>query len=282
MQRLLMTAGNEGNSAMTRKNEDAGEARSDAAADGDGMPPDGDLREPEGNPWEGCPVVPLGMNDGMTHWLDYRREYRAMTPRQLAAAPELLTLLGGAEWLRRCFPKWVTRKVGGELKSMVDGYSLGACIEWMLKAVAEQPMFGPHLVDPPPRRVARRERRAGRASRRCAVDRRRAAAGGPSHRQRAVAGASGGRAARRVMRSGRRQAPSAGNATAVELAAGRRRDHGAWRRRQRHARRLRAMAPVAVPWRRCRRREKLSARSVMRVLRAALLQHRRDQGGPDR
>ena len=128
--------------------EDAeGWQRHDKAADGETLPPDADLRRPAVDPWEGCPVVPLGMQDGMTYWLDYRGEYRALSARQIAAKSELLALIGSdTEWLWRCFPKRVTRKIDGELRVMVVGYSVSAAVEWLLKVAAEQPMFGPHIV----------------------------------------------------------------------------------------------------------------------------------------
>lgn len=127
--------------------DDAGWQRWDAAADGENLPPDGDLRGPAVDPWPVCPVLPLGMHDGICHFLDYRREYHALTPRQLGSRPELLALCGGnAEWLWLCFPRRATRKVGGELKSIVVGYSVSAACEWLLKACGEQPMFGPHIV----------------------------------------------------------------------------------------------------------------------------------------
>jgi hypothetical protein len=127
--------------------DEAGWQRWDAAADGESLPPDGDLRGPAVDPWPVCPVLPLGMHDGMCHFLDYRREYRALTPRQLGSRPELLALCGGnAEWLWLCFPRRATRKVGGELKSIVVGYAVLAACEWLLKACGEQPMFGPHIV----------------------------------------------------------------------------------------------------------------------------------------
>ena len=132
---------------MPARDDDDGRQRCDAAADGEGMPPDGDLRGPAVDPWQGCPVMPLGLHDGTTHWLDYRGEYRALTLRQLAARAELLGLIGSdTEWLWRCFPQRVMRKVNGEPREVVVGWSLNATIEWLLKITAAQPMFGPQVV----------------------------------------------------------------------------------------------------------------------------------------
>ena len=127
--------------------DDEGRQRRDAAADGEKIPPKADLRAPAADPWQRCPVMPLGMNDGMTHWLDYRGQYRGLPVRQLAIRAELLGLIGSdTPWLLACFPQRAARKVDGEFRDIVTGWSLDAAMEWFLKVAAEQPMFGPHIV----------------------------------------------------------------------------------------------------------------------------------------
>jgi hypothetical protein len=97
--------------------------------------------------WQGCPITPLGMRDGVTYWLDYRGEFRALTARQLGAKPELLALIGSnTPWLWEHFPKRTTRRVDGELRVMTVTYSAPALVEWLVKIAAECDMFGPQLV----------------------------------------------------------------------------------------------------------------------------------------
>ncbi len=61
---------------MSTTDDDDGWERNDVSVDGDALPPDGDLRGPAVDPGPLCPVVPLGMHEGICHFLDYRREYR--------------------------------------------------------------------------------------------------------------------------------------------------------------------------------------------------------------
>src|SRR5579883_1738059 len=127
--------------------DEDGWQRYELAVDGESLPPDGDLREPAVDPWPTCPIVPLGMQNGICHLLDYRREYRALSSRQLASQAELMTLLGGeTEWLWLCFPRRTTRKIKGELRSVTIGFHVQAACRWIIKACAQQAMFGPHIV----------------------------------------------------------------------------------------------------------------------------------------
>jgi hypothetical protein len=132
---------------MTATDDDDGWHRFDQAADGEALPPDGDLRGPAVDPLPLCPVVPIGMRDGVCVFLDYRSERRELTPRALSSKAELLTLCGGRdEWLWTCFPRRATRRIGNDLRSIVVGWSALAACAWLVKQCADQPMFGPHIV----------------------------------------------------------------------------------------------------------------------------------------
>ncbi len=132
---------------MTGDNEEIWQ-RWDAVANGDALPPDGELRGPATDPAPGCPVIALGMSDGMTHWLDFRGEYRALTPRQLGVRAEFMALVGGGntEWLWTCWPRFATRKIDGELRVAIVGWVLTGAVDWLLKLAGEQPIWGPHVI----------------------------------------------------------------------------------------------------------------------------------------
>ena len=84
----------------------------------------------------------------MTHWLDFRGEYRALTPRQLGVRAEFMALVGGGntEWLWTCWPRFATRKIDGELRVAIVGWVLTGAVDWLLKLAGEQPIWGPHVI----------------------------------------------------------------------------------------------------------------------------------------
>ncbi|MEJ0020708.1 MAG: ATP-binding protein [Acetobacteraceae bacterium] len=132
-------------------NDDEDEAwqRYDAAGDGgDGLPPDGELRGPIGDPRPECPIVCLGGRDGVYHFLDARGEHRALTARQLGSRSEQSALFcGDLTWRWRYFPKLAKQKVaGGESRLVVVGYSVVATAEWLLAECSHEPIFGAQVV----------------------------------------------------------------------------------------------------------------------------------------
>ena len=121
--------------------------RWDAAAGGGDQPPDSDPRGPARDPAPTCPIIPLGMHDGVFHFLDRRREYRVLNARQLGNKAELLALLGGNDtWCWECFPRMVTRKIDGTPTPIITGWSLVAVVAWLMRACADAPMFGPQIT----------------------------------------------------------------------------------------------------------------------------------------
>lgn len=97
------------------------------------------------------PLVALGHQDGVLHFLDIVGQKRALTARQLGSRSDLALLFGGEmEWLRRWYPKIkrVTETIdGAEVeRTEVIGVNWGAAAECLMRLCREAGLYGPHVV----------------------------------------------------------------------------------------------------------------------------------------
>ena len=263
--------------------DEAGWQRYDAAADGgDGLPPDGDLRGPVGDPRPECPIVCLGRRDGVYHFLDDRaRASRADGAPAWQRPDSSGAVLRRSDLAWRYFPH--RRHAEGQPASdprivcRLFGRGGGGMAAGGVRATSR--CSAPHMVIRTRGRVAGRDRRAGRALRRRTADRWPLAAGRPAHRQHRLGSRSAGRIAR-----ARPAAPMSREYIQRQLQdywtlpPRRRRHRVPWRPRFGVSRRVVALATEPVPRRRSGRRQEQAARCGPRDDAAAQLHHRHDEG----
>ena len=124
-----------------------GEAR--GAGRGDDGPPSASV--PPATPESSCPLVALGHQDGVVHFLDITGQKRQLSARQLGSRSELVMLFGGSvDWLMKWFPrvrKYTETVDGVETeKTEIIGMNHAAAGECLMRLCRSAGLYGAHVV----------------------------------------------------------------------------------------------------------------------------------------
>ncbi len=106
---------------------------------------------PPPSPESTCPLVPLGHQDGVFHFLDIDGQKRQLSARQMGSRSELVTLfVGEGDWLMKWFPrvrKYTETVEGVEAeKTETIGMNHAAAGECLMRLCRKAGLYGPHVV----------------------------------------------------------------------------------------------------------------------------------------
>lgn len=124
-----------------------GAARPEAEPGPDDAPPPpppprgGKPERPRGEIWDGCPVVPLGVNGGASYYLDVHGQMRAVTKHD---AQSILQLFG-SHIPRLCwhFAQWTKDDDTGEMRRKPHRFDQTTAAMDMIAACSERGLFDP-------------------------------------------------------------------------------------------------------------------------------------------